>query len=128
GRAPARPMTGSAKQSTHPLAEPWIASSLSLLAMTRSPPCRAVLLVLRLDGLARLGPVVIAPVAELVEIPAHREGLRAVHRNGLAIDPVAAAGDQEHREVLQFLHGADAAHRVHGLGARAGLVARLDAL
>jgi hypothetical protein len=34
GRANARPMTGSAKQSISQLAEGWIASSLSLLAMT----------------------------------------------------------------------------------------------
>jgi len=34
GRANARPMTGSAKQSISPLAETWIASSLTLLAMT----------------------------------------------------------------------------------------------
>ncbi|MGY3606261.1 MULTISPECIES: hypothetical protein [unclassified Bradyrhizobium] len=38
GRANARPMTGSAKQSTVPLAEAWIASSLSLLAMTVDAP------------------------------------------------------------------------------------------
>src|SRR6185437_234280 len=63
-----------------------------------SSPCRAILFVLRLDGLARLGPVVVAPVAELVEVAAHREPLRAVHCDGLAIDPVAAAGDQEHRQ------------------------------
>jgi len=35
GRANARPMTGSAKQSTYQLAALWIASSLPLLAMTR---------------------------------------------------------------------------------------------
>jgi hypothetical protein len=34
GRANARPMTGSAKQSIFPFAGVWIASSLSLLAMT----------------------------------------------------------------------------------------------
>jgi hypothetical protein len=34
GRANARPTAGSAKQSISPLAEAWIASSLSLLAMT----------------------------------------------------------------------------------------------
>src|SRR3954447_11401690 len=95
---------------------------------TTSPPLRSVLLVLRHDALARGFPVVFAPVAELVEIAAHRERLRAVHGDGLAGDPVAAAGDQEHGDVLQFLHGADAAHRVHRLGARAGFVARLDAL
>ncbi|MCP1837604.1 transposase InsO family protein [Bradyrhizobium sp. USDA 4538] len=65
-----------------------------------SAPRRAVLLVLGLDRLARLGPVVVAPVAQLVEIAAHGERLRAVHGDGLAVDPVAAAGNQEHREVL----------------------------
>src|SRR5689334_24925791 len=35
GRANARPMTGSAKQSILPLAAAWIASSLALFAMTR---------------------------------------------------------------------------------------------
>jgi hypothetical protein len=33
-------MTGSAKQSIAPLAAAWIASSLSLLAMTNTPPFR----------------------------------------------------------------------------------------
>src|SRR5258708_31617080 len=56
-----------------------------------SPPCRAVLFVLRLDGVARLGPVGVRPVAQLIEVAAHRHRLDAVHRDGLAVDPVAAA-------------------------------------
>src|SRR5438874_13764361 len=56
------------------------------------PPLRPVLLVLRLDRVPRIGPVVVAPVAELVEIAAHRQRLGAVHGDGLAADPVAAAG------------------------------------
>ena len=91
-------------------------------------PRGAVLFVLRLDRVARRGPVGIAPVAQLIKIAAHRQRLAAVHRDGLAVDPVAAAGNQEHREVLQLLHLADAAHRIERLGARAGLVAGLDAL
>src|SRR5260221_13693790 len=95
---------------------------------TRLPPRGAVLFVLRLDRIARLGPVRVGPVAQLIEVAAHRQRLAAVHRDGLAVDPVAAAGDQEHGEVLQFLHFPDAAHRVHCDGARAGFVAGLDAL
>src|SRR5262249_15676836 len=72
------------------------------LQSSRSSPCRAVLFALRLDGLARLGPVVVTPVAQLVEIAAHRKRLRAVHGDGLAVDPVAAAGNEEDREILQF--------------------------
>src|SRR4051795_7982652 len=90
---------------------------------TISPPCSPVLFVLRLDGVAGLGPVGVGPVAQLVEIAAHGERLAAIHRDGLAVDPVAAAGDQKHREVLQLLHAADPAHRILRLGSRAGLVA-----
>jgi hypothetical protein len=42
GRANARPMTGSAKQSTYPLAALWIASSQALLAMTAVDDLSAV--------------------------------------------------------------------------------------
>src|SRR5882724_11227807 len=77
---------------------------------------RAVLLVLRFDRLARPLPVGIAPVAQLVEAGAGGERLRAVKRDGFAIDPVAAAGDQEGGEVVQLLHRADAAERVYLLG------------
>src|SRR5579883_1183030 len=87
-----------------------------------------ILFVLRLDLFARLLPVLVAPVAQLVEIAAHGERLAAVHRNGLAVDPVTAAGNQEHGQILQFLHLADPTHRIHGLGPRAGFVAWLDAL
>src|ERR1700759_1584728 len=61
-------MTGSAKQSTHPLAASWIASSLSLLAMTissqlrRRPrqqlPVRALLLPVHQD--AEIGRALLA--------------------------------------------------------------------
>src|SRR6202790_4336151 len=93
-----------------------------------SPPRGAVLFVLRLDLLARLGPVGVGPVAPLIEVAAHRQHLAAIHGDGLAVDPVAAAGNQEHREILQLFHLADAAHRVHRLGSSAGFVAGLDAL
>src|SRR5947209_4136552 len=59
-----------------------------------SSPLGSILLVLLLDRIPRLGPVVVAPVAELVEIAAHGERLCAVHGDGLAGDPVAAAGNQ----------------------------------
>src|SRR5579872_1939060 len=59
--------------------------------------CGAVLVVLRLDLFARLLPVGVGPVAQLIEIPAHGERLAAIHRNGFAVDPVTAAGNQEHR-------------------------------
>src|SRR3954451_18720763 len=49
----------------------------------RSPPRRAVLLVLRLDRVARLVPVGVTPVAQLVEIAAHGERLCTVHGDGL---------------------------------------------
>src|SRR5579864_7000614 len=75
-----------------------------------SAPCGAVLFVLCLDRLAGLFPVGVGPVAQLVEVAAHRQRLAAVHRDGLAVDPVAAAGNQEHRQILQLLHLADAAH------------------
>jgi len=91
------------------------------------PPRHPVLFVLRLDGVAGLGPVGVGPVAQLIEIAAHRQRLAAIHRDGLAIDPVAAARNQEHREVLQLFHLADPAHGIHRLGARAGLVAGLYA-
>jgi hypothetical protein len=42
GRANARPMTGSAKQSISPLAALWIASSQALLAMTAGRELSAV--------------------------------------------------------------------------------------
>src|SRR6185436_16167937 len=51
-------------------------------------PCRAVLLVLRGDRVARLFPVGVRPFAHLVEIAAGGERLRAVHGDGLAGDPV----------------------------------------
>src|ERR1700744_4088907 len=54
-----------------------------------SPARRAILFVLRLDRLARLGPVGIGPVAQLVEIAAHRQRLRAVHRDGTRAGLVA---------------------------------------
>src|SRR5258707_5241682 len=54
-------------------------------------PCSFVLFVLRLDGFACLDPVGVGPVAQLIEISAHRQCLAAVHRDGLAVDPVAAA-------------------------------------
>src|SRR6266436_3540755 len=95
---------------------------------TRLPPRGAVLFVLRLDRVARLGPVRVGPVAQLIEVAAHRQRLAAVHRDGLAVDPVAAAGNQEYRQILQLLHGADPAHWIHRLGAGAGFVAGLDAL
>src|SRR2546421_10786278 len=59
-----------------------------------SPRC-AVLLVLLGDRVTRLLPVGVGPFAHLIEIAASGERLRAVHRDGLAADPVAAAGDQE---------------------------------
>src|ERR1700716_1476893 len=92
------------------------------------PPRGAVLVVLGLDGVAGLAPVGVGPVAQLIEVAAHGQRLAAVHGNGLAVDPVAAARDQEYRKVLQLFHGADPAHRILRLGARAGLVAGLDAL
>src|SRR4051812_36620951 len=58
------------------------------------PPLGAIFFVLRLDGVARLLPVGVFPAAKLVEVAAHRQRLCAVHRDGLAIDPVAAAGNQ----------------------------------
>src|SRR6185437_2672581 len=70
-------------------------------------PGRAVLFILRLDRTARLGEVGIGPVAQLIEVPAHRQCLDAVHGDGLAIDPVAATRNQEYREVLQLFHLAD---------------------
>src|ERR1700760_466606 len=54
-------------------------------ASGRSTPCRAVLFVLRLDLFACLGPVVIGPFAQLIEVAAHRQCLAAVHRDGLAV-------------------------------------------
>src|SRR5258708_408391 len=92
-------------------------------AHSLSSPRSPVLFVLRLDGVAGLGPVGVGPVAQLIEIAAHGQRLAAVHRDGLAVDPVAAAGDQEHGQILQFLHAADAAHRILLSCARAGLVA-----
>src|SRR3954447_19962134 len=88
----------------------------------------AILVVLRLDGLLGLAPVVVAPIAQLIEVAAHRQRLRAVHRDGLAVDPVATAGDQEYGEVLQLFHAAGPTHRVHRPGSRAGFVTGLDAL
>src|ERR1700690_1077979 len=69
-----------------------------------SSPRSPVLFVLRLDRIAGAGPVGVGPVAQLVEVSPRRQPLAAVHRDGLAVDPVAAAGNQEHREVLQLLH------------------------
>ena len=68
------------------------------------PPSRAVLLVLRLDQVPGLGPVGILPVAQRIKVAAHRQRLAAIHGDGLAVDPVAAAGNQEHREILQLFH------------------------
>src|SRR5437870_9445600 len=73
----------------------------------RLPPRRAVLFVLRLDGVAGLRPVGVGPVAQLIKVAAHGERLAAVHGDGFAIDPVAAARNQKYREILQFLHAAD---------------------
>src|SRR6185312_827094 len=86
----------------------WVPARASLgrddsyFASLFSPPRSAVFFILRLDRLARLVPVVVAPVAQLIEIAAHGERLGAVHRDGLAIDPVATTGDQEYGQILQF--------------------------
>src|SRR3954469_17969839 len=53
--------------------------ALRCVRRKRSAPLGPVLLVLRHDGLACCFPVVVGPVAELVEIAAHGERLRAVH-------------------------------------------------
>src|SRR5258708_5232987 len=98
----------------------WVPAFAATTALT---PRGLVLFVLRLDRIARCRPVGVRPVAQLIKIAAHGERLGAVHRDGLAVDPVAAAGNQEHGEVLQFFHLADAAHRVQCLGAGAGFVA-----
>src|SRR6267378_6598784 len=58
-----------------------------------SPPCSAVLFVLRLDRIAGSGPVGVGPVAQLIKVSASGQRLAAIHRDGLAVDPVAAAGN-----------------------------------
>src|SRR3984893_5917000 len=77
---------------------------------TTSPPCSPVFFVLRLDRIARSGPVGVGPFAQLIKVSARGQRLAAVHRDGLAVDPVAAAGNKEHCEVLQLLHFTNAAH------------------
>src|SRR6266404_7210161 len=49
----------------------------------KSPPCGAVLFVLRLDRIARMGPVGVGPVAQRIEVTARCQRLAAIHRDGL---------------------------------------------
>src|SRR5262249_7778579 len=96
---------------------------LQLFSLAQSlTPCLAVLLILLGDRVTRLRPVGIGPFAQLVEVSTGGERLGAVHGDGLAADPVAAPGDQEHGQVLQLLHLADAAHRIARDGSRTGLI------
>src|SRR5262249_50764546 len=87
-------------------------------------PLRAVFFVLRLDGVARGLPLRVGPMPQGVEIGSGGEALSAVERDGLTGQPVAAVGNQEGHEVLQFLDTADPAHRIVAGGALARRLAR----
>ncbi len=65
----------------------------------RSAPVSPVAGVLRLDGGARRPPLAVAPFAQLVEIAAGRESLRAVHSDRFP-------GEPAHRGVENGLHWA----------------------
>src|SRR6266536_3204448 len=99
--------------------------------MVYSFSCAARRLVARVDLLDRLAgglPFRIAPFAPIVEIAAGRQRIGAVHRDGLAGEPVAAVGEQEGREILQLLHAAAAVHRVRPRGAARRHLDRAQAL
>src|SRR5512134_3704739 len=64
-------------------------------------PAGAVLVVLRLDEIARLLPVGVGHLVELGEIRAGGEIARAVDGDGFAGQPLAAVGHEEGGEVLQ---------------------------
>src|SRR3984885_3633202 len=81
----------------------------------------------RLDRIARSFPFRVAPAAQFIEIASGRPGPRAIHPDRLAAQPFAAIRHQERREILQFLHPADATHRI-ARGGRAGLGAGHKAL
>src|SRR5437899_7321665 len=79
------------------------------------PLWRALLLVLlglRLDRLARLLPLGVAPGEELGEGRAVGEPAAAVDRDGLAGEPLAAVGHEKGGEVLELVHLPRALHRV----------------
>src|SRR5271155_5015603 len=93
-----------------------------------SVPRGLVARVQRLDRLPRGLPFGVAPLAQLVEVAAGRERLRAVHRDRLAGKPVAAVRHQEGREILQFLDPADPALWITRDGGGAGIGPRPQAL
>src|SRR5262249_21231492 len=74
---------------------------------------RLVLLVLRLDRVARGLPLGVAPLEELVEGAAVHEVRAAVDRDGLAGEEFALVGHEEGGEVLKLGHFAGAVHGVH---------------
>src|SRR5690606_27053078 len=89
---------------------------------------RLVFLVLRDDRIPRGFPLLVAPLAQLVEVPAGGERLCAIHRDHFAGEPVATGRHQEGREILKFLERAGAAHRITLCGTRARLLAGIQAL
>src|SRR3954466_11804806 len=92
------------------------------------PARLAVRVVRRADRVARLAPLVVAPFAQVVEAAGRDEMLRAVDRDGLAVEPFAAGHKQERREILQFRHLSDPAHGIDRYGACAGLLAGAQTL
>src|SRR5437588_12937130 len=85
---------------------------------------RAVLLILRTNRITRRAPLLVAPFAQIVEPARRHQMLRAIDRDGLAVEPLAARREQECREILQFFHLPEAAHRIDLAGVRTGLFAR----
>src|ERR1700732_1474283 len=67
----------------------WPLLRMRFCIRVASSPRGAVLFVLRLDLLARRGPVGIGPIAQLIEVAACRQRLAAVPRDGLAVAPGA---------------------------------------
>src|SRR5215467_16300142 len=89
---------------------------------------RLVLLVLRLDRVARGLPLGVAPLEELVERAAVHEVRAAVDRDRLAGEELALVGHEEGGEVLKLGHFPGAVHRVHRDRLVAEVAARREAL
>ncbi len=64
------------------------------------------------DGILGGLPFGVAPGCELREVAAGRIVHRAVNGDGLAVDVFGAGAHQQHGEVDQFVHLANAAHRI----------------
>src|SRR5262245_47682434 len=91
-------------------------------------PLSLVLLVLRLDRIARPRPLGVAPLEQLVEGAAVHEVRATVDRDGLAGEEFALVGHEERREVLQLGHFSDSSHWIHRHRLVAEVASRREAL